>query len=208
MEITPENVPSTTLYKLMTGAILPRPIAWVSTISAAGIHNLAPYSFFNAVCSNPPTLLFSAGIRQADGQPKDSLKNVREIGEFVVNIVTESTADAMNQTATELPIEVDEFDFADLTPAPSKAVRPARVAESPIHFECKVTQIVDISDQPGGGSIVIGQIVHIHVDDAVMLGDDKINLEALKPIGRLAGASYTKISDTFDLIRRPTQIQP
>ncbi len=207
MELNPESVPYTSVYKLMTGAILPRPIGWISTLSEDGVPNLAPYSFFNAVCANPPTVLFCAGVRASDRRPKDSLLNARATGEFVVNIVTEATAEAMNMTAQELPIDEDEFTLAGLTAAPSVAVKAPRVAESPIHFECKVTQIVDINPEPGGGSIVIGRVVHVHVDESVLIGEDKINLQTLKPIGRLAGLSYTRVTDLFDLIRPPSKIK-
>ncbi|GAB4516119.1 MAG: flavin reductase family protein [Anaerolineae bacterium] len=207
LETQPDSMPGQSVYKLMTGAVLPRPIGWISTVDAEGRPNLAPYSFFNVVCAEPPTVLFCPSIRRTDGQPKDSLRNARATGEFVVNIVTEDIAAAMNITATEFPPDVDEFDMAGLTAAPAVAVKAPRVLESPIHFECKVTHIIEISDQPGGGSVVIGRVVHMHVDDRVLLGEDKINLSALKPVGRLAGASYTRVTDVFDLIRPPTQIK-
>lgn len=207
MELNPETVPYSAVYKFMTGAIVPRPIGWISTVDANGTPNLAPYSFFNAVCANPPTVLFCPGVRASDRQPKDSLINVRHNGEFVVNIVTESTAQAMNLSAQELPAGVNEFEVAGVTAAPSVVVKAPRVAESPVHFECKVVQIVDINPEPGGGSVVIGRIVHVHVDDSVLLGEDKINPHALQPIGRLAGTSYAHINDLFDLIRPPSKIK-
>lgn len=190
------------VYKLMTGAIVPRPIGWISTISTDGVPNLAPYSFFNAVCSNPPTVLFCPAIRGFTHSPKDTLTNARETGEFVVNIVSESTAHAMNITATDFEPEVDEFEVAGVTKVPSIAVKAPRVGESLVHFECKVTQIVTIGEHIGSASIVIGQIVHIHVDDSVLIGTDKIDLTKLKPVGRLSGNSYAYIHDIFDLIRR------
>lgn len=208
MEINPLDLPHESMYKLMVGSIVPRPIAWVSTLAPDGQPNLAPFSFFNAVCPKPPTLLFVSNIRNTDGSPKDTLSNIRATGEFVVNIVSEGLAEAMNLTSTELPAEVDEFALAGVTPVPSAAVKPPRVSESLIHFECRLMQIIDISDQPGGGSVVLGEIVHLHVDDSVLIGDDKINLAALKPVGRLAGAAYTRVTDLFDLMRPPSQIPP
>jgi flavin reductase (DIM6/NTAB) family NADH-FMN oxidoreductase RutF len=207
VEINPETVAWNSMYKIMIGSVLPRPIGWVSSIDANGQPNLAPFSFFNAVCANPPHVLFCPGIRSADRNPKDTLKNVRETGEFVVNIVTEATAEAMNITATELPADVNEFEAAGLTAVPSVTVKPPRVGESPIHYECKVAQIVDLGSEPGGGSVVIGRVVHLHVDDSLLIGEDKIDLEKLKPIGRLAGASYCRVTDVFDMIRPPSQIK-
>jgi flavin reductase (DIM6/NTAB) family NADH-FMN oxidoreductase RutF len=206
MEFAPEAMPWHSLYKLMIGSIVPRPIAWVSTMDSSGQHNLAPFSFFSAVCSNPPSLLFCPGIRGTDGSTKDTLNNVRTTGEFVVNIVSEPLAEAMNLTAGEYPSAVDEFELARLTPAPSVKVRAPRVAESLIQYECILTQIVEVGDQPGGGSVVIGRIVYVHVRDEVMVGADKIDIVKLQPIGRLAGNSYTRVSDVFDLVRPPSQI--
>lgn len=207
MEITPSQLPHESMYKIMIGSILPRPIGWISTIDSAGVYNLAPFSFFNVVCPKPPTVLFCPSIRNADGSQKDTLHNVRATGEFVVNIVSEALAEAMNLSSAELPPEIDEFQFAGVKPVPSLIVKPPRVKESLIHYECKVSQIIDISDQPGGGSIVIGEVVHLHIDDAVLIGGDKINLSVLQPIGRLAGTAYTRVTDLFDLVRPPSQVK-
>jgi flavin reductase (DIM6/NTAB) family NADH-FMN oxidoreductase RutF len=190
----------------MIGSILPRPIGWISSISPDGLPNLAPFSFFNAVCPNPPHVLFCPEIRGTDGGEKDTLRNVRATGEFVVNIVTEATAEAMNLTSTEFPPEVDEFAAAGLTPAPSLKVRPLRVAESPIHYECVVAQIIDLSSEPGGGSIVIGRVIHLHVRNDLLIGDDKIDIARLQPIGRLAGSSYCHNTDLFTMTRPSSQI--
>ena len=208
MDVSVTEIPWQTLYKIMIGTILPRPIGWISSVDAQGKFNLAPFSFFNAICANPPHLLFSPTIRSTDKKEKDTLRNVRETGEFVVNIVTEELAEAMNITATEFPEEINEFLFAELQTTPSRLVSPPRVAASPVHFECKLAQIVDFGDQPGGGSLVIGRIVHLHVDEAVLYGGDKIDLSRLKPIGRLAGNSYCRVTDLFELVRPPSQIKP
>lgn len=191
----------------MIGSILPRPIGWISTIDEIGRPNLAPFSFFNAVCPNPPHVVFSSMIRSTDEQPKDTLHNIRQTGEFVVNIVTEELAKAMNLTSTELPAEVNEFLYSQLNWIPSLVVRPPRVAESPVHYECRLAQIVDFGNQPGAGSLVIGKVVHLHVADRVLIGEDKINLAALKPVGRLSGSSYCRVTDVFDLPRPPSQIK-
>jgi len=125
----------------------------------------------------------------------------------VVNIVTEDLAEAMNLTSTDLPAEVNEFEFGGLSISPSTAVRPPRVAESPVHYECKMAHIFDLGDQPGAGSVVIGRVVHIHVDELVLFGGDKIDLAKLKPIGRLGGNGYCKVTDLFEMVRPPSQIK-
>jgi len=207
MEIPPENLPWESVYKILIGSVVPRPIGWISTMDSIGRPNLAPFSFFNVVCANPPHVLFCPNVRITDHQTKDSLHNVRATGEFVVNIVTEELAKVMNLTSTDLPAEVNEFEIAGLSVSPSKAVRPPRVAASPIHYECKVSHIFDLGDQPGAGSVVIGRVVHIHVEESVLFGGDKIDLAKLKPIGRLGGNGYCKVTDLFEMIRPPSQIK-
>jgi flavin reductase (DIM6/NTAB) family NADH-FMN oxidoreductase RutF len=207
MEIDPLSLPWKSVYKILIGSVVPRPIGWISSIDPGGRPNLAPFSFFNVVGANPPHVLFCPMIRGTDQKPKDTLRNVRSTGEFVVNIVTEGLAEAMNLSSTELPAEVNEFEISGLTPQPSAAVSPPRVAESPVHFECKVATIFDFGDQPGSGSVVIGRVVHIHVCDDLLIGPDKIDLEKLKPIGRLAGSGYCRVTDLFQMIRPATQIR-
>jgi flavin reductase (DIM6/NTAB) family NADH-FMN oxidoreductase RutF len=207
MEILPEDLPWLSVYNILVGSIVPRPIGWISTVNLVGQPNLAPFSFFNAVCPNPPHVLFCPNVRGTDHQAKDSLLNVRATGEFVVNIVTEDLAEAMNLTSTELPAAVNEFEFGGLSISPSKAVRPPRVAESPIHYECKMVRIFDLGDQPGAGSVVIGRVVHIHLDESVLLGKDKIDVTRLKPIGRLGGNRYSRVTDLFKMVRPPSQIK-
>ena len=207
MEIVPSSVPWQTINKLMTGVILPRPIGWISTVNASGQPNLAPYSFFNMVCANPPTVVFCPMIRSTDRETKDTLNNIKWNREFVVNFVTEGLAEAMNLSSQETFPEVDEFELAGLTPAPSTAIKAPRVAESPVHLECKLTQIVEIGNNPGGGSVVIGEVVHLHVDDGILLGEDKIDLAAFRPIGRLAGGAYVRMTDLFVMDRPKSQIQ-
>jgi flavin reductase (DIM6/NTAB) family NADH-FMN oxidoreductase RutF len=207
MEADPSTIPWKSVYKILVGSILPRPIGWISTVDAAGQANLAPFSFFNAVCSRPPTVVFCPTVRETDAGPKDTLRNLRTTGEFVANIVTEALAEAMNITSTEFPAGVDEFQAAGLTAAPSVVVTPPRVAQSPIHFECRVHQIIELGTEPGAGSLVLGRIVHLHVDPAVMLGADKIDLAALRPIGRLSGPSYCRVTDVFQMPRPASQLR-
>ena len=206
MEIVPDSIPRASLYKILIGSVVPRPIGWISTINASGQPNLAPFSFFNVVCAKPPTVLFCPMIRGTDGVQKDTLNNVKATGEFVVNIFGEELASKMVETSVEIAADVNEFELTGLESAPSIVVKPPRVAESLIHFECKVTQIVEIGNNPGGGSVVIGEIIHLHVDERVLLGEDKINLAALKPIGRLAGSAYVRVTDLFEMERPKSQI--
>jgi flavin reductase (DIM6/NTAB) family NADH-FMN oxidoreductase RutF len=207
MELDPDTLPWNSLYKILVGSVVPRPVGWISTVNAEGRPNLAPFSFFNVVCANPPTVLFCPMVRGRDGQSKDTLNNVRATGEFVVNIVTEALVEAMNASSLEAEAAVNEFEISGLATSPSVTVRPPRVSLSPIHFECRVHQIVEIGQKPGSGSIVIGQILHLHVDQSVLLGTDKINLAALKPVGRLAGNAYCRVTDLFELERPKAQVQ-
>ncbi|MBT4002710.1 MAG: flavin reductase family protein, partial [Chloroflexi bacterium] len=180
MEFTASETAQKDFWKLITGSIVPRPIAWVSTINEEGKPNLAPFSFFNAVCAKPPTLLFTSNLRGTDGNQKDTLNNIKTNNEFVVNIVSKKLLEAMNQSATEYPSSVNEFQIAGVTPGASKIVNPPRVAESPVSIECKLSQIVKIGDGGvGSGSIVIGEILHVSIADEVLLPNHKINITAL-----------------------------
>ncbi len=202
MIIDPDKQPFSDNHKLMIGSIVPRPIAFVSTVSPDGKNNLAPFSYFNGVCSNPPTVMFAPARRGYDGVTKDTLNNIRDTDQFVINIVSEEIGEKMVACATDFPPEVDEFEVSGLTPKPSEKVKPPLVAESKVSFECELNQIVEIGDGgAGAGFVVIGTIVMFHVDDDVYT-DGRIDIEALKPIGRLAGNSYTHIRDTFEIVRK------
>lgn len=202
MQLNPEELTNKERYKLMIGAIVPRPIAWVSTIDAAGRPNLAPFSFFTAVCSNPMTLLFAPGWSGLRGRMKDTLVNIRAVPEFVINITNEATAEAMNLTATEFEAGIDEFAWAGVTPVPSEMIRVPRVAEAPVAFECKLQQIVVVNEGPGGGVVVFGEVQSIFVRDD-LIENGRIPTEKLQPIGRLAGAGYAHINDFFEMHRVP-----
>jgi flavin reductase (DIM6/NTAB) family NADH-FMN oxidoreductase RutF len=206
MEVAPEVLSRQSIYKILIGSVVPRPIGWISTVDEAGRPNLAPFSFFNVVCPKPPTVLFCPMIRGTDGNTKDTLNNVKATGEFVVNIVTEELVPAMIASSVEIAADVNEFELTGLKTAPSVVVKPPRVAQSPIHFECKLTQIVEIGNNRGGGSVVIGEIVHLHVDERVLFDEDKIDLKALKPVGRLAGSAYVRVTDLFEIERPKSQI--
>ncbi len=189
-------------YKLLIGSIVPRPIGFISTISPNGIYNVAPFSFFNGVCSEPMTVLFCPVIRGSDGQEKDTLKNIKATNEFVVNIVSEDFAEKMNQSSAEYPPDIDEFKECDLTPIKAKIVKSPLVKESKINMECKLLHLVEIGNKPGAGSVVIGEVVYVHVSEDVYK-DGKIILNKLKPIGRLGGTDYCRVTDIFSL-PRPT----
>jgi flavin reductase (DIM6/NTAB) family NADH-FMN oxidoreductase RutF len=189
-------------YKLIIGSVLPRPIALVSTMSKSGVANLAPFSFFTAITSKPPTICFAPALKGSQGIKKDTLSNIEETGEFVVNVVSEQIAEQMNETAGDFPPEIDEFTHADLTPEPSHIVAVPRVKESPINLECKLYKIVYIGEPgPGSGALVIGEIVRYHIADE-LFRDGKIDTGLLKPVGRLAGMEYTTLGKRFILERK------
>jgi len=200
MTVNPSEHDPRDVYKILIGAVVPRPIALVSSLSSDGIPNLAPFSFFNAICSNPPCLCFSTAFRAGTGTAKDTLRNIRETGQFVVNIVSEGMAERMNLTAGEYPPEVDEFVVSGLTAVPSDLVKPARVAESLVQMECKLQQIVIVSDRPSGAALVIGEVVRFHVDDGIV-ENFRIDPDKLLAIGRMGGNTYSRTRDRFDIAR-------
>jgi flavin reductase (DIM6/NTAB) family NADH-FMN oxidoreductase RutF len=211
MAVDPGAADAANIYKLMVGVIVPRPIAFVSTLSAAGIRNLAPFSFFTGISANPPVICFAPMIRSSDGQKKDTLRNIEETGEFVVNVVSENFAQQMNLCAPEYPADVDEFEMSGLTAMPSDLVKPPRVAESRIHMECKLHQIVEVSAKPLGGSLVMGEVLRFHIADGLFT-DFKIDPDVLHAIGRMGGPAYTRTTDRFDMLRpklnTPTEPRP
>jgi flavin reductase (DIM6/NTAB) family NADH-FMN oxidoreductase RutF len=200
MIVDPSTAAPLDIYKLMIGAIVPRPIAFVSTISPEGILNLAPFSFFTGISANPPVICFSPMIRGTGGSRKDTLQNIERTREFVVNVVSEEFVRQMNICSTEFPPEIDEFEASGLTPIPSDVVKPPRVKESHINMECTLLQIVDVSSKPLGGSIVLGEVVRFHIDDAVV-DNYRIDPGKLRPVGRMSGPTYTRTTDLFDLDR-------
>jgi len=206
MNVIPSQISHSELYGIILNSVAPRPIAWVSTLSASGQPNLAPFSFFNAVCIDPPLLAFAPGLRQPKqtnsphGEPKDTLRNVRETKEFVVNIVTFDLLQPMNVTSGEYDSSINEFELAKVTPAPSQLVRPARVAESPVSFECKLHQIIDFSPAPTSSSLVIGEVVSIHINDA-HIKNGKLDRNSLDLVGRMGGIQYTRTTNRVELAR-------
>jgi flavin reductase (DIM6/NTAB) family NADH-FMN oxidoreductase RutF len=215
--IDPMTTAPASIYKLLIGCVVPRPIAWVSTVGANGINNLAPFSFFMGVCNDPPTIAFSSGPRGGDiradpsgprggdvggaaGGKKDTVVNLEHTGDFVVNVVDDTLAEQMNLTSGEYPADVDEFVMARLTAAPGVKVRAPRVAEAPISMECRVAQILAVGRGPH--SLVLGEIVQFHVrDDLYDVATGRIDMRRLAPVGRLAGHLYTHVHEIFAMKR-------
>lgn len=208
MQFDPQTAPAGAVSKILTGSVIPRPIAWVSTVDTNGIRNLAPFSFFNVAAHKPPTLLFCIEVRGSDGGTKDTYQNIMATKQYVINIATEPLAEAMNLSSTELPPEADEFEVAGLTPASSERVKPPRVAESPVSFECELRQVVPIGDgTPGSSWIMIGEVVYVHVADDIINEKFYVDAVKLRAIGRLSGFGYTRTADTFEMRRPPSQLE-
>jgi flavin reductase (DIM6/NTAB) family NADH-FMN oxidoreductase RutF len=184
----------------MVSTILPRPIAWVSTIAADGKTNLAPFSFFQGICANPPTLMF-VPVNTRDGAKKDTTRNIEAVPEFVVNLVPFALAESMNATAALLPYGESEFDKFGIASAASERVRPPRVAAAPVAFECMLDRIVHVGEGPLAANVIFGRIVSAHVDDAVLGADGKPDAAKLDLIGRLGGELYTRTTERFSITR-------
>ncbi len=196
----PGNTATGDIYKLMVGSIVPRPIALVSSLDQGNVRNLAPFSYFTACSSNPPVVVFCPILRPAPLLAKDTLRNILATREFVVNIVSEEFVARMNATAAQVGPEVDEFELSGLTPIASELIRPPRVAESHIHMECRLLQVVTVSDQPGGGSLVLGEVLRFHVREG-LVENFRIDPDKLRAVGRMAGSTYVRTTDRFDLER-------
>lgn len=205
MEIDPRSMQPAAVYKLLIGCVVPRPIAWVSTASAAGVNNVAPFSFFMGVCNDPPTLAFSVGPRSGAsgaGAPglKDTVRNIEAIGEFVVNVVDDALVERMNLTSGDYPPEADEFALAGLTPTPGVRVRAPRVREAPIGMECRASQILRVGHGPH--SLILGEILYFHLRDGLYNpATGRIDMRQLQAVGRLAGEMYTRTHDLFEMKR-------
>ena len=187
-------------YAWMTTTILPRPIAWVSTLSAGGKTNLAPFSFFQGITANPPTLMF-VPVNNRAGEPKDTLLNIEATREFVVNVVPFALAEPMNACAALLPHGESEFGAFGIVPAPSTHVAPPRVAASPVAFECALHSVVRIGEGPGAANVVFGRILGMHVDEAVLGADGLPDAAKLDLVGRLGREDYARTTERFALAR-------
>lgn len=193
MELDPAEYDTNEVYRIITGIVVPRPIGWVSTLSADGTANLAPYSYFNAVSSYPPVVMFSAGSR--DGRRKDTAQNALETEEFVVNLVTEPIAEQMDMTSASLEPTESEFEFADLTPAKSVTVESPRVQEAAVNLECTVFDSLQVYEN----TVVLGEVKYLHVADELFT-DGSLDATKVNAVGRLGGPYYTSI-DRMDLER-------
>jgi flavin reductase (DIM6/NTAB) family NADH-FMN oxidoreductase RutF len=200
ISIVPSDLEPRAAYRLLISAVVPRPIGWTSTIGVDSSLNLAPFSFFNAISNAPLTVMISVGQRK--GKPKDTLRNAQETGEFVINIVNEDLAVAMNETSGEWAYEVNEFDRAGVTPAASIDVKPPRVAEAPLALECRVTQIVPVIDTTY--TLILGHVLRFHIRSDVLRPNGLVDATLLKPVARLSGDEYATLGRVFEM-KRPLE---
>lgn len=192
------------IYRFLSGAVAPRPICFASTISADGTVNLSPYSFFNVVSADPPILAFSPLLSGKDGSRKDTLNNVLEVPEVVINIVEYEHAQRMSDTSAAFPPEVNEFEQVGFTQVPGQTVRPPRVGECPVSFECTVDQVIALGDGPMAGNLILARVQCIHVKDHYLNGDDKLDATSLDLIGRMGGNDYIRAAgDALFSIKKP-----
>jgi flavin reductase (DIM6/NTAB) family NADH-FMN oxidoreductase RutF len=200
MKFDPSKIDNKLIYRLLTSTVIPRPIAWVSSISEEGINNLAPFSYFNMVGDDPPHVMFST--RRDNNSNKDTLNNVLANHQFVVNMVTKELAEPMNASAATVPAEMDEFELVGVTPIPSVKVKPMRVAESPIQLECELVHHYFLENHTQGGAcVLIGRVMMIHIADEILLDESRINPELYKPIARLGGSNYSEQGEIFSIKR-------
>jgi flavin reductase (DIM6/NTAB) family NADH-FMN oxidoreductase RutF len=188
-------------YDPFKSCVIPRPIGWISTVSRDGVHNLAPYSQFQMLSFDPPYVMFSAG-QNSRGRRKDTVVNAEQTGQFVWNMATYDLREAVNKSAEEVPPEVDEFDLSGVTKTSSHAVKPCRVAESPVHFECIYHQTMRL---PGNSMIstsdvVFGRVIGIHISDDVIAPDGRVDVLKIRPIARLGYHDYTSVESIFEMI--------
>lgn len=197
MQIDVAKTPVVDVYHTLVGVVTPRPIAWVTTVDTAGRVNLAPFSFFNAFGANPPVVVFSP-TRRRDSSRKDTLLNVEATGEFVVHAAVSSLAEKVNASSKELPHGDSEVEYVGLHTIPSVKVKPPRLVESPVAMECKVRQIIPIGDGPIAANLVIGEVLMIHVADAVLDANGKVDPRKLRTVARLGGDYWCHTSDLFE----------
>ena len=199
MEFDFATLPPKDRYRLLIGSVVPRPIALVTTCDEAGVPNAAPFSFFNCFSHDPPIVALGMELR-AEGRLKDTVRIIRTTREFVVNLVSEAIAERMNICAVDFPEGMNELSEADLTPVPSSAVKPPRIKESPVNMECKLIEELRFGDG-GKRSIVLGEVLRFHIHDDVLTPRGHVDLTQMRPVGRLAGSGYIRLSDRFDIKR-------
>jgi flavin reductase (DIM6/NTAB) family NADH-FMN oxidoreductase RutF len=202
MQLDVRTADVVTLQQLLVSMITPRPVAWVTTVDRDGRVNLAPFSFFNVFGSNPPVVVFSPTNRR-DSSKKDTLLNLEEVPEFVLNAAVWPLAEAVNATSRELPRGVNEADEVGLDLVPAVKVRPPRVRQSPIHLEGKVRQIIPVGQGPASGNLVLGELLYFHIDDAVLDEQGRVDPRKLQTIARLGADWFCRTTDLFEL-KRPT----
>lgn len=200
MEINPKTNERIANYKLLIGGVLPRPIAFITSIGEQGVLNAAPYSFFNVVSTDPP-MIAVAVMRKPGGVHKDTARNILESKEFVINVVDEQNVEKVNVTSCDYPSEISEVEQAGLTTSPSQVVHVPRIQQAKVHFECRLHQHLELGNGPNS-DLIIGEIVHIHVDDTLYDGG-RIDTKKLAPIGRLAGTDYVTLGNIMSM-PRPT----
>lgn len=198
LEFSKINTPQE-IYHLLIGGVCPRPIAWVSSLSSKGVANLAPYSFFTVASCNPPVLSITH-VMPRDRLAKDTLINLQETGECVVNIVSAEQVDQMNSTCADYPRDTSEFSVAGIEQAPSTSVSPPGVKNSKVRYECRLKQVLSISDLPSGGKLMLLDVVGIHMDDSIFI-NGSIDPERLDAVGKMGGDDYSFTRELFDLKR-------
>lgn len=208
LTIDPTQIPTKDLHQYILSAVSPRPIAFASTVSADGIPNLAPYSFFNAFSSNPPILIFSSNRRVANNTTKDTLKNVEDTGEVVINVVPYAIVRQMALCSIEYDADVNEFEKAGFTPLPSERVRPFRVAESPVQMECVVEKILPLGEGGGAGNLIICRIVLMHIAEHILTDSGRIDPHKIDLMGRMGRFYYARASGdaVVEIIQKVTDL--
>jgi len=197
MELDLSSLEARHAHDLLTSALIPRPIAWVATVNSRGQANIAPFSFFTGVSWSPPVLAVSV-VTRPDGSYKDTLVNIREGGEFVVNLVSVDLLAAMEQTARSLPYGTDEAEAAGLHWAPTLKVKPQRIAEARVAFECTLVKIVSVDTGPDAGNLVLGRIQRVHLQEGLLANEREVDWQALDPLGRLSGKRYCTVRSVIE----------
>ncbi|MEU4780587.1 flavin reductase family protein [Micromonospora sp. NPDC023633] len=206
MEINPTQLSEQQVYSFMCSAIVPRPISWISTVDARGVTNLAPFSYFMGVCCKPMTVLFCPVFGSEERPKKDTLLNIEQVPEFVINVTQEKTVVAANLSGAPVPHGESEFDLVGVTPEPSTRVRPPRVREANLALECRVQDIIEVNSGPGGGWVVLGTVLAIHAQDGIFDPQTmRVDLGQLQPVARLGGADFLRATDVFPLHRYRTE---
>ncbi|MFC2035842.1 flavin reductase family protein [Chloroflexota bacterium] len=201
MKIDPRNMDNMEFYRLFSSVVVPRPIAWVSTIGKNGIFNLAPFSFFGIISPSPALIYINIGRKRA-GQKKDTLVNIESSKDFVVNIVSEDLAEAMNRSSTEYPSEVDEYKEVGLNPVKADIVTSPMLAESPVNMECQLFDMMEFGDFPRRSSVVIGEVVRVHIKEE-LYANGEIQFSVLRVLGRHSGNLYCRTTDIIEMERPP-----